>query len=261
MRRSSALPRYSVHIKFKQERMEFLRCYNKHIWHEETRSQRANCDITLTYPSSHTNVFIIIIINKNRNSSSPVLITLDRNEILIFFLHMFYNACIHTSTVMEMNASSMPPSKETAVLLFPLREPPLWLLLLVLPNVDGTIRSQYYGEEPGHFKVINRLSILIYQYRLINFSVGWTNVRRCSSWACELDTDLSHEPIIKNELRKMYSVVAFILSFLHWNLGRFFSIRKFPNPSRLLWPFFVASFCTFTVSVSYIPSWQVQECF
>lgn len=28
--------------------MEFLRCYNKHIWQEEKRSQSANCDITPT---------------------------------------------------------------------------------------------------------------------------------------------------------------------------------------------------------------------
>lgn len=36
--------------------------------------------------------------------------------------------------------------------LLALKRPPLWLLLL--PNADGTISSQYYGEEPGQFEAI-----------------------------------------------------------------------------------------------------------
>lgn len=60
---------------------------------------------------------------------------------------------------------------------------------------------------------------------------------------------------------KVCSAVAFNSSFLHWNLDLFFPSENSPNLSRLLWPFFVASFCTFTVSVSYIPPWQVQEYF
>lgn len=175
--------------------MEFLRCYNKHIWHEERSSRSANCDITLTnIPVFHlqallrSHLCISMFLNKNlleRIISSPVLITLDRNKIIFFFC-MSYNNPWKTRTIWyhKMNASSFPLCKETAGLHFSLREPPLWLLLL--PNVDGTISSQCLGEEPGYFEAINCGSISIYGSRLMDFSVGWTNVKRCSPVVCEL---------------------------------------------------------------------------